>query len=79
MNPFRLIIKSAAIILIAGELFLAGCTAPTKQKGKSKTVSAQLGGKQIPLAFKQENNLIEIRINETVNIQKNQVLTISIA
>ncbi|MDQ0965485.1 L-fucose mutarotase/ribose pyranase (RbsD/FucU family) [Flavobacterium sp. W4I14] len=39
MNPFRLIIKSATIILIAGELFLAGCTAPTKQKENLKDVS----------------------------------------
>lgn len=39
MNPFRFIIKSAAIILIAGELFLAGCTAPTKQKENLKDVS----------------------------------------
>lgn len=39
MNPFRFIIKSAAIILIAGELFLTGCTAPTKQKENLKDVS----------------------------------------
>lgn len=39
MKPFRFIIKSAAIILIAGELFLAGCTAPTKQKENLKDVS----------------------------------------
>ena len=47
--------------------------------GKSRTVSAELAGKQIPLTFKQENNLIEILIKETLNIQKNQILTISIA
>lgn len=32
MNPFRLIMKSAAVLLVVAELFLAGCTAPTKEK-----------------------------------------------
>lgn len=43
MKPFCFIIKSAAIILIAGELFLAGCTAPTKQKENLKDVSDNWG------------------------------------
>lgn len=47
--------------------------------GKLTAVSVELGGKQIPLTFKQENNVVEILIKETLNIQKNQILTVNIA
>lgn len=40
MKPFPFIVKSAAILLIAGELFLAGCTAPIKEKENLKGASS---------------------------------------
>ncbi|WP_316791973.1 GH116 family glycosyl hydrolase [Pedobacter frigoris] len=46
---------------------------------KVNNVSAQLGGRQIPLTFRQENNSVEILVKESLNIQKNQILTITIS
>ena len=40
MKQFRFIMKSAATLLVAAELFLAGCTAPTKEKENLKVTSS---------------------------------------
>ncbi|TKC03622.1 GH116 family glycosyl hydrolase [Pedobacter frigoris] len=46
---------------------------------KVSSVSAQLGGRQIPSTFKQENNAVDILVKERLNVQKNQILTITIS
>ncbi|MNY34346.1 hypothetical protein D3C86_1686810 [compost metagenome] len=59
-----------------GSLMLNKISLEKSGSGKLSLISAQLGGKQIPLTFKQENNSVEILLKEALDIQKKQILTI---
>lgn len=46
---------------------------------RAGTVTAQLGKREIPLMFKQESNSVAVLLKKPLKVQKNQILTITIA